>query len=413
MIYRSLLAGTAVSLLFAIPAQAQTVLTNSDGIIRNSLCVGFDCQSGISFSDSTIILKENNTRIKFADTSNINAFPRNDWELEANSQSNGGANRFSLLDCGENSNNGGCANDVVFAVEAGVRSSALYVENDGDVGLGTSNPALDLTIVTGNTPSVRLQQDGSSGFTPQTWDVAGNESNFFIRDATGGSQLPFRIQPGADSNSIFVAADNDVGIGTSAPGEVGTSGQDASLHVRRTDGDASILVEEASGTSSNTRIQLQLENNGSAQLALVDNNNSTDWRVQNLNDAFRVTKAGTGVAEMELDNAGNLTIQGTLTENSDKTRKMAIEPVDPGAILAKVSALPVSSWTYIHDAGTGIRHIGPMAQDFYAAFGTGASETGISTIDTSGVALAAIQALSAENAELRARLEALEARVAD
>ena len=49
-----------------------------------------------------------------------------------------------------------------------------------------------------------------------------------------------------------------------------------------------------------------------------------------------------------------------------------------------------------------------MAQDFYAAFGLGSSDTGISTMDTSGVALAAIQALSAENAQLKVRLEALE-----
>jgi hypothetical protein len=109
-------------------------------------------------------------------------------------------------------------------------------------------------------------------------------------------------------------------------------------------------------------------------------------------------------AVFDLAANGNLQIDGTLTQSSDRNAKMAIEPVDSTEILAKVRAMPVAEWTYKHDAETGIRHIGPMAQDFYAAFGTGADEKGISSLDGTGVALAAIQALSAENSELRARL---------
>jgi len=72
---------------------------------------------------------------------------------------------------------------------------------------------------------------------------------------------------------------------------------------------------------------------------------------------------------------------------------MAIVPVDASAILDKVAELPVSMWTYKDDT-SGARHVGPMAQDFYAAFGLGATETGIATLDTSGVALASIKALN-------------------
>ena len=72
----------------------------------------------------------------------------------------------------------------------------------GRVGLGTSVPYVELHIVDGDTPTVRLDQDGSAGWTAQRWDVAGNETNFFIRDATNGSRLPFRIFPGAPSNSL-------------------------------------------------------------------------------------------------------------------------------------------------------------------------------------------------------------------
>ena len=52
-------------------------------------------------------------------------------------------------------------------------SNALYVDDGGRVGLGTNTPVLDIHNKRGNTPSLRLEQDGSSGFTAQTWDVAG------------------------------------------------------------------------------------------------------------------------------------------------------------------------------------------------------------------------------------------------
>ncbi len=62
-------------------------------------------------------------------------------------------------------------------------------------------------------------------------------------------------------------------------------------------------------------------------------------------------------------------------------------------VLNKVLALPIKEWSY-KDSIDNIRHIGPMAEDFYQAFGLGESETGIATLDTSGVALAAIQGLN-------------------
>ncbi|MFY9488757.1 MAG: hypothetical protein WAP35_08710 [Solirubrobacterales bacterium] len=56
--------------------------------------------------------------------------------------------------------------------------------------------------VDGDTPGINLIQDASGGFSAYQWDVAGNEANFFIRDMTAGSQLPFRIFPGARTGSI-------------------------------------------------------------------------------------------------------------------------------------------------------------------------------------------------------------------
>ena len=73
--------------------------------------------------------------------------------------------------------------------------------------------------------------------------------------------------------------------------------------------------------------------------------------------------------------------------------------------------MSVSSWSY-NDAA-GVRHIGPMAEDFHASFGLGSTDKAIATVDSDGVALAAIQGLHQkledENAELRRRIELLEA----
>jgi hypothetical protein len=76
---------------------------------------------------------------------------------------------------------------------------------DGEV---FSNLALKLK--SGDTPGINLVQTADSGFTAQTWDVAGNEANFFIRDVTGGSRLPFRIRPGAPTDSIDIRTNGEV-----------------------------------------------------------------------------------------------------------------------------------------------------------------------------------------------------------
>jgi hypothetical protein len=282
---------------------AATVLTNADGVIRNSLCVGFDCPNSPAFSDTTVLLTENNTRIKFDDTSTLSGFARNDWELKANSNNSGGGSFFSIVDCGESSG-GGCAEDHLVVIEAGAPANALRVDNAGRLGLGTGNPVVEIHSVNGDTPTLRLQQDGSSGFAPQTWDVAGNETNFFVRDVTGGSQLPFRIQPGADSNSLFIASDNDVGMGTSSPS--------AALHVRRTNGTAKMFVDEGSGSAAQ-RTLLQLTNNGGTEFRMTDNSTSVTWLFQNTAGNFRFTDAGDAFNEFILTQDGDLTITGEIT----------------------------------------------------------------------------------------------------
>jgi hypothetical protein len=105
---------------------------------------------------------------------------------------------------------------------------------------------------------------------------------------------------------------------------------------------------------------------------------------------------------------------------SDRNAKKDIAPVDNRAVLEKLATLPITQWHYRWEDQDETPHIGPMAQDFKAAFYPGRDDKSITTQEADGVALAAIQGLNqkltdelkrrdAENAELKQRLEKLEA----
>jgi hypothetical protein len=105
-------------------------------------------------------------------------------------------------------------------VPAATASADVVVADDqivtGKQCLGTSCadgegfPAnLGLKLKAADTPGLRLEQPASP-YTAQSWDIAGNEANFFIRDVTGGSRLPFRIRPGAATSSIDIYATSEV-----------------------------------------------------------------------------------------------------------------------------------------------------------------------------------------------------------
>ncbi len=365
-------------LLFAATGMQADQVILDDLIVDGSTCVGLDCVNGESFGFDTIRLKENNLRIKAQDTSSTASFPTRDWQITFNDSSNGGLNKFSIDDI-----DGG---RTPFTIEGNAPSHSLYVDDGGRVGFGTNTPVVDLHVKSGNTPTLRLEQDGSSGFTPQTWDVAGNEANFFIRDATNGSTLPFRIFPGAPSNAINIeATTGDVGIGITSP--------EVNLHV----------VE----TTVATNTLLRLTNPGEVKFQLEDNVAGVTWGLVNAVTGFRVSRQSSGVVEMEVLNNGNMTISGLLTQNSDVNVKTSIRDIDDLQILDRIETLPIQEWQY-KDA-LGERHIGPMAQDFYAAFELGATETGISTIDTAGVALVAIKALIKKNRSLEVTIKQLQA----
>ncbi len=246
---------TTVMDFIVSPVAADQVILD-DLIVDGSECVGQDCVNGENFGFDTIRLKENNLRIHFDDTSTSASFPRNDWRIQINDSSNGGDSYFGVEDA--------TAGRIPFRIEAGAPNNALYVENTGDVGIGTSLPVLDLHITRGDSPSIRLEQNGTSGWTPQSWDVAGNETNFFIRDVTNGSRLPFRIRPGAPTSTIDVSPSGDIGIGTSSPS--------ARMHIRYTVVDDAKILFKVEGNPAAINAQTDIFTVGNDNKVVVSGN---------------------------------------------------------------------------------------------------------------------------------------------
>ena len=108
-------------------------------------------------------------------------------------------------------------------------------------------------------------------------------------------------------------------------------------------------------------------------------------------------------------NGAVLTDGGTWTNASDRALKADFTAVDAQAVLAKVAQLPIDEWSYKTEGGQ--RHLGPVAQDFYAAFGLGADDRHITTVDEGGVALAAIKGLNAKVEEQQREIAKLTERV--
>ncbi|HYG82702.1 MAG TPA: tail fiber domain-containing protein, partial [Pyrinomonadaceae bacterium] len=101
---------------------------------------------------------------------------------------------------------------------------------------------------------------------------------------------------------------------------------------------------------------------------------------------------------------------GSWSSLSDRSMKTNFAAVNPREILRGVLGLPISTWNY-KSQDKAVRHIGPMAQDFFAAFKVGESDKTIATIDPDGVALAAIQGLNEELKDRDARIDTLQQQV--
>lgn len=150
-------------------------------------------------------------------------------------------------------------------------------------------------------------------------------------------------------------------------------------------------------------------------------NHSSNWRVSGGFRIFTSSNLSTGMTFQSGSSVSNwgqanaviststgayLSTAGIWTNTSDVNRKHLFENISGEDILTKIRNLPITSWSYRVDKDN-IRHIGPMAQDFYAAFKLGNDDKAIGTVDADGVALAGIKALEERTTKLAQELQTL------
>jgi len=270
-------------------------------------------------------------------------------------------------------------------------SNQFLVRATGGVGIGTPSPAKALDIVDGSGA-------GGQGGNIHLGTVVANGDPRLIHFGdfqANGLGYVYLGENGQDDTLELRAArfffkDGAVGIGVTNPA--------ARLHVE-------------SGASQTARLRLGTVDGG-------------DWDFEvpsAVEPSLNFARAGS--TAMSVSYFGTVTATA-FNPTSDRHAKENFTEVNPRDVLERVAALPISKWNFKHD--TGVEHVGPMAQDFHAAFALGTDDRHIATVDADGVALAAIQGLNrkvedrsqiaeasieelkAENEQLRLRLEKLE-----
>lgn len=199
--------------------------------------------------------------------------------------------------------------------------------------------------------------------------------------------LPLSISAVHAQEAMYIDDQGKVGIGTNSPS-------------RRLE-----VVQNGNGS---TAIPLKVNNpDGKVRFAL--GSSGTSWTFDNQNGRqFNISKGGSGVNELVLDDQGNLTITGTLSQGSSRASKEHIRRLDPDRVLEGLGSLGVFEWSY---SGKDARHYGPMAEDFHALFGLGQDARHLAPGDLAGVAVASAKALDSRTRAFQEELEEKEARI--
>jgi hypothetical protein len=262
-----------------------------------------------------------------------------------------------------------------------------------------------------NNLRVRFVDTSTSASFPQNdWMIVINDSsnggrNRFSIEDIDGNATPFTILAGAPEHALHISKQG-LGLGTDAPARP--------LHVVVGDTPALRLDQSAAGGWPAQAWEV----GGNELFFFVGDGNANTTPLRIL--------PGSDDATLVISPGGDVTVLNRLIEGSSRLIKQGFEVVEPQEALEKLSRLEVTRWQYRSD-GTGSRHIGPMAEDFYREFGLGKDARHIAPADVAGVAVLSVQALRhqvvdqaaeierlrSEGEELSERLARLEARIAE
>ncbi len=162
---------------------------------------------------------------------------------------------------------------------------------------------------------------------------------------------------------------------------------------------ATVLGGSKNTASGNQSLAAGVDSNAATTGAFVwsDDSSGATQLTSTVDNQFLARASGGFTLWTNATNTVGATLasgSGTWASASDRAMKTNVARIDEADVLDKVATLPITTWSYVSERG--VRHVGPMAQDFYAAFGVGADDRHITSIDEDGVALAAIKAFSAD-----------------
>ena len=320
--------------------------------------------------------------------------------------------------------NGGTTQELSPRVAITPAPYALYAMSAGNP---TSPPGGGGTI---NTTNITLGSGGTS------WDISVNSSNALtfsygdplvtVLDSNGNLDIPDNI----DAGGAIVA--NGGKISGKLHADVVQAG-----NFTFSNGDATISYDNAIGAtviSGDVSVSGNITANGDFSANGYANfNGPLNVTPVDLNVPAAIINGETdifgrlNVQHSDIFADGNISSNGDIHGNnveaagdmwatsfnqwSDRNLKEKFTPIDNREILERVASLPISRWNFKTDEQT--RHIGPMSQDFYAAFNVGPDDKHIATVDEGGVALAAIQGLNQKLNEKDAEIQALKQSVAE
>jgi hypothetical protein len=268
---------------------------------------------------------------------------------------------------------------------------ALYANTTGD-----NNTAAGVFTLYSNTTGQRNTAQGSYAL---TGNLTGADNT-----ASGHASL------GANTTGSANTADGVYALYQNTTGDNNTATGYSALDGNTTGYNNTALGVSALRSNSTGNNNIAVGYEAGSNLTTGDNN--IDIGHLGVAGESSTIRIGTDVLHSTTYLAGDV-YAVSFNSTSDRNAKADVEAVEPTTVLEKVAALPISTWRFKQQADT--RHLGPMAQDFHAAFGLGTDDRHIATVDADGVALAAIQGLNLklkereqEIAELRQSLAELQ-----
>ena len=190
----------------------------------------------------------------------------------------------------------------------------------------------------------------------------------------------FKIHRDADADNFTIDANGNIAINSEAAqlfNELEVFGNDSS------DTAAAIAVTPDPGSNLSARIRVDT---GANEFAISTRGPTGEYSKPLVIDL----EAPSSSIAISAD--GNVIIQGGVAIGSSRDIKHAFKPVEPHEVLKQLLRIPITEWSY-RTGESNIRHLGPVSEDFSAAFGVGRDNKHVSPVDLSGVAFAAIQGL--------------------